>query len=556
MSQDASFNLVDEPWVRIRDEEGEVREVSLLELFEQAPHIVCLANDLPTQDFAILRILLAILQRSVSPSLDEDDDPAEIWGELWNERAFPIEDIRSYFEDWHQRFDLFDENEPFMQVADLRTAKNEVSEIRKIIADVPDGDMLFSLRVGDGVSSLSYSEAARWLVHAQAFDTSGIKSGTVGDPRVRKGKSYPIGTGWAGSLGGIFFEGSSLFETILLNFIVRDIEEDELFPADDLPCWERSGRKAGSDDRLPDGRLELYTWQSRRIRLVPKDGRVVGVVLTNGDKLEPRNLHHVEPMTAWRRSLPQEKKLHVSPVYLPRIHQSDKTLWRGLDSVFGSDADGDHPSVIAPDLERWVSYLASRSGGNLLGREYLLKVHAVGLEYGTQNSVITNVIDDKVELSPYLLSPEGKSLVALAKECASSTSNAVFALGNFAADLCRASGGSGADDTSGVKNSSRARAFFEVDAPFRLWLSGLGDGSDVGSERMRWRRIARSILDENARLLLRESSAQTIVGSPVREAAGKNGGWMTASRAEARFKAALRKALPLEDDPEMKKEVR
>lgn len=47
MDQDVSFNLIDEPWVRIRDEEGEEREVSLLELFKQAPHIKCLANDLP-----------------------------------------------------------------------------------------------------------------------------------------------------------------------------------------------------------------------------------------------------------------------------------------------------------------------------------------------------------------------------------------------------------------------------------------------------------------------------------------------------------------------------
>jgi CRISPR system Cascade subunit CasA len=557
MSQDASFNLIDEPWVRIRDEEGEVREVSLLELFEQAPHIACLANDLPTQDFAILRILLAILQRSVSPSLDEGDDPAEIWGELWNARTFPIEDIRSYFEDWHQRFDLFDENDPFMQVADLHTKKHAIKGVGLIVADSQEEDALFSQRTKDGISSLSYAEAARWLIHAQAFDVSGIKTGTVGDPQVVDGKRYSTGVpAWAGILGGQFFEGSSVFETILLNFIVRDVEDDELFSADDLPCWERSGQRPGSDDRLPEGRADIYTWQSRRIRLVPNDGRVVGIVLTYGDMIEPRNLHHVEPMTAWRRSLPQEKKLHVSPVYLPRIHQSDKALWRGLDSVFGTDADKDSPPVIAPDLERWVSYLASRSGGNQIGREYLLKVHAVGFKYDPKNSYIANAIDDKIELSCFLLSPEGRSLVALAKECASSTSDAVFALGDFAADLCRASGGSGADDTSGVKNSSRARAFFEVDAPFRSWLSSLDEHSEANEARVRWRREARGILIHIAKELLRECGTDAVVGYPEKDKKGKVVGWMTASRAEARFKAALRKALPLEDDPEMKKEVR
>ncbi|MDY5081288.1 MAG: type I-E CRISPR-associated protein Cse1/CasA, partial [Collinsella sp.] len=83
MSQNVSFNLVDEPWICVRDLGGATREVSLLELFEQASSIKCLANDLPTQDFAILRVLLAVLQRAISPTLDDDDVPAEVWGRLW-----------------------------------------------------------------------------------------------------------------------------------------------------------------------------------------------------------------------------------------------------------------------------------------------------------------------------------------------------------------------------------------------------------------------------------------------------------------------------------------
>ena len=85
MDARVSFNLVDEPWIRARDGDGNVREFSLSGLFSEAPRLQCLANDLPTQDFAILRVLLAILQRSIAPNLDEEDDPAEVWGELWGE---------------------------------------------------------------------------------------------------------------------------------------------------------------------------------------------------------------------------------------------------------------------------------------------------------------------------------------------------------------------------------------------------------------------------------------------------------------------------------------
>ena len=440
-----------------------------------------------------------------------------------------------------------------MQVAGLRTAKDDYSDIKKIIADMPDGDMLFSLRVGEGAETLSYAESARWLIHVQAFDTSGIKSGTVGDPRVKSGKSYPIGTGWAGGLGGLYFEGLTLFETLLLIFIACDIDGGDLFSDDDLPSWERSAESAGVDDRFPTGKLDLYTWQSRRVRLIPENGRVVGVVLTNGDKLEPRDMRQYEPMTAWRRSQAQEKKLKISPVYLPRAHQSDRALWRGLDSVFGDDSVDRHPSTLKPGLEKWVSRLVDE--GCLLSRERLLRIRAVGFEYGTQNSIITNLIDDSVELSAFLLSSDGKSLVSLAQECARLTSDAVFALGAFAGNLCLASGGSGTDEVNGARQSARARAFFEIDSSFRLWLASLDEDSDVNAERDRWRRLARSIIKANAANLLRGLASGAIVGAPARSGAGKNIGWMTASRAETIFNAALKKALPLEEDIQTKKEV-
>ncbi|WP_278591427.1 type I-E CRISPR-associated protein Cse1/CasA [Olsenella uli] len=234
-----SFNLIDEPWIRVRDDAGAVREVSLLELFSQAPRFRCLANDLPTQDFAILRVLLAILQRAISPmldDLDEDVEPAEVWGRLWESPELPMKDIEAYLAKWHDRFDLFDPERPFMQVPDLRTSKDELSPVSKIIADVPDGDRLFSLRSGYNLDKLSFAEAARWLIHVQAFDTAGIKSGVVGDPNVKDGKSYPRGTGWAGNLGGVFIEGDTFRDTLLLNLIVRGDGDNEVFPDDDLPA--------------------------------------------------------------------------------------------------------------------------------------------------------------------------------------------------------------------------------------------------------------------------------------------------------------------------------
>ena len=57
-------------------------------------------------------------------------------------------------------------------------------------------------------------------------------------------------------------QGANLFETLMLNLAEYD-------PGDhpkDLPCWERSlTQKRG--ESTPDGRVDLFTWQSRRARL-------------------------------------------------------------------------------------------------------------------------------------------------------------------------------------------------------------------------------------------------------------------------------------------------
>ncbi len=45
MEEQVSFNLVDEPWIRVRDGASAEQELSILELFRQAPRLKCLATD-------------------------------------------------------------------------------------------------------------------------------------------------------------------------------------------------------------------------------------------------------------------------------------------------------------------------------------------------------------------------------------------------------------------------------------------------------------------------------------------------------------------------------
>lgn len=82
--------------------------------------------------------------------------------------------------------------------------------------------------VDDGIP---VEDAAVLLLFAHAFDIAGIKStpkGALG----RKGKQYPkrglVGVGWCGAQTSDVLEGSSLFETIMLNLALRSRDGHEV----------------------------------------------------------------------------------------------------------------------------------------------------------------------------------------------------------------------------------------------------------------------------------------------------------------------------------------
>ncbi len=487
--------------------------------------------------------------------LDEDVEPAEVWGCLWESSELPMKDIEAYLSKWHDRFDLFDSERPFMQVPDLKKfdkkggTSEKASSVSKVIADVPDGEILFSLRSGNTLNELSFAEAVRWLVHAQAFDTSGIKSGVFNDPLSSGSRSMSRGgkgVAWAGQLGGIYFKGDTLRETLLLNSVLWGNDESELFSDNDLPVWEKPLRPFGSLEETPTGTANIYTWQSRRVRLITSDNSVSGVVLTYGDVIDCTNKHKVEPMTSWET--PVKNKHEKQPVFNPIKHQANKALWRGLSSTFLTSKDaGDNANTLCPGVVSWVKYLTSENGGRKVPLSRLLSVHGIGIQYDKNYSTIMDVVDDEVTLSTFLLSPEGLQLISLANNCVRETECAIDALCEFSRNLCRAVGG---DSSAGdlAANETGTRAYFEIDAMFRTWLTDLCAHSSPDIERINWRRQARTLFKSMSKDLLSEVDAAAIVGSPEKDKRGSVIGWITAAKAERIFSSKLRTILPLESD--------
>ena len=65
--KEIEFNLLTEPWIRVRLRDNTVREVSLTEALVSAQDYVDLAGEMPTQNAAVLRLLLGGAVHRVFP---------------------------------------------------------------------------------------------------------------------------------------------------------------------------------------------------------------------------------------------------------------------------------------------------------------------------------------------------------------------------------------------------------------------------------------------------------------------------------------------------------
>lgn len=523
MNDHDGFDLVEQPWLLAHDLRGRHRKLSLVDVVRDAGDLAGLAGDVPTQTFALTRLVLAVLHRALADQLD-----AACWESWWRGRSLPVEAVERYLAAHRQRFDLFHPETPFFQVAGLRTAKNEVSELSKLIVDVPNGYPFFTNRLTPQLT-LSYAEAARWLVHCQAFDPSGIKSGAADDPRTKNGKGYPIGTGWSGTLGGVLPEGASLVETLLLNLIPNPAPGD-------LPAWERQPSKPGTE-RTPGGPVDLFTWQSRRIRLAHGDGRVTGVLICNGDRLAPQNKHGVEAHTAWRRSLNQEKKLKsATPVYMPLTHDPDRLVWRGLQAMLPSAVRGQGSAAaprLTPGVLEWISRLTNN---RTIPRTYPLRLHVFGMQYGSNESVVGDIVDDAMSLQAVLLDQGAEDLKQTALAAVTAAEDSAAALGKLAANLAEAGG---AREPAGHRSRASEAAYAALDPVFRTWLAQLGPYSDPTEAQVAWHTSAQAAIGALGRDLIDRCAPQAWSGRLVRNR------WVTAAHADLRFRRDLNLAFPL-----------
>lgn len=522
-----SYDLRAQPWVLVRTLTGGVQEVSLREAFERADQLQGLFGEVPTQTIAVLRVLRAVLHRAVVPL----PDPVQGWRQMW-EQGLPLTAVLDYLDQGGERFDLLSATTPFMQVPDLAAMNREVKSVKPLLADVPNNEPFFTTRAGAATQRLSYAEAARWLVHCHAFDPSGIKSGARGDSRVKGGRGYPIGVGWAGNLGVVVVEGRTLRETLLLNLVPVHGSSEPLGDTD-TPVWERPVLTAAVEGRAaPTGPADLYTWPSRRIRLVHDGADVTGVVLSQGDPLGQQDMF-TETMTAWRRSKAQENELGRSPVYMPRTHDPERSVWRGLEGLLidaGPAAAG--PGRLRPLVLRWLDRLRTE---DILAADMVFRTRAVGMVYGSNNSVVAEIVDDALTVQAVLLGDTGEVLRTAAVDAVTASELSVRALADLATTLARAVGG----EPVGPRERAREWGYFALDQPYRSWLASLDAQTEPQTALTAWHRQAADLVSR-----LGEEAIEA-AGTPAWVGRDLDGRHVNAGRAHLWFRRDLAKALPL-----------
>ncbi|MGO5363212.1 MULTISPECIES: type I-E CRISPR-associated protein Cse1/CasA [unclassified Bifidobacterium] len=515
MVSQPQFNLIDEDWINAEYSDGTQRKVSLKKAFEDASDIQRIVPEFSQGVILILRFMLAVLYRCYQREGIKHGETKHVWGKIWETGHFDVSVIGSYLQRVHDRFYLIGGDRPFMQEAGLSYQgknSNDADNVGRIVIDLPDKDnkFLFSLRSKGSVKSLSCSEAAVWLLALQAYDCAGIKTPLAGSTTARSGREYApkgqISTGALGFCGGVYLERANLFETLMMNWVmyVESGEVPFLALVGDAPVWEREAISSMGRRRLT-GPADLFTFSSRRVRLIPSDdgNGVTGVVIGYGAQPDPNDMARFETMTLWRlASKKQGESLGVPEgTRVPKTHEPEKALWRGLASVVPF-ANLDASSQVPAGVLTWVNELMADDDDeedNDFSDSFLpqiVAIHAQGMTYGTQNSVYTDSVDEQLDLNKALVRRDDVSALSVALDVLDRIENCV---GELAKSVTRVRG---LVPNETMRNryltstaSIRAEAYYALDALCRKYLRTIeNDNAEV--LKTQW-------CDEAHRLLIR-----------------------------------------------------
>ncbi|EOS60747.1 CRISPR type I-e/-associated protein casa/cse1 [Firmicutes bacterium M10-2] len=524
------FNVINEPWIRIENQKGEIEIVSLRTLIEQAHNYRGLCGEVLLQDFAILRNPILTIFYTAFERYDLNGKPRkekltkkEVFKEIkeiWNNGKLPVSMLFAYLESEKDRFWLIDDEKPWMQEVeteaelyiDANKKKDGMNErsVAKLVGDVFEGDnkkrILSYRRLGED-DFLDYAEATRWLIYINLCD-----DGTY----VPRSKSLKKGYFAWGNF--VFAKGENLFETILLNFNPLDPNFEKPL-LENRPSWECEKISRFQVETIqPQTRAELMSFKYRRMRLISENGKIKKYILSGHHYFNSEN-YSLE-MNVLQERIEQKNQ----PSYFKYANIIDQgKLWRNFSSLFLEGTQNDDKKEIG--IVKWI-YCLKKKG--IIPSNYKITFETASLEYGTSNSGVKNMREDSISIYSSILGEfldgtkkEQKAILRIVDEI-----QIIKKIADLVAvleeDIAIASG----IDSEKVKKISEKgiNHFYDlIDEPFRNWLQNINlEDESISKAVGRWKILLYNLTDKYLEEKKTIQSVDLLIGRTIKKKNGKN----------------------------------
>ena len=472
-SSHPTFNLWTEPWIALERLDGGMEAAGLAGALLHAHEFGSIHEPSPLVVVGVQRLLTAILQWALKPQRLSDIRS------LWQRSAFPADGIQAFGKAYRDRFDLFCDEQPFMQSADLPSKPargDQLKTVAYLAPELPAATEITHFRHGaDSRHWFCPSCLAGGLAAVPAFATSGgsgIKPSINGVPPIY-----------------VLPGGPSLFHSLTLSLVTPEYRPDK-GGNPDQPWWARQPVVPRSTEVQQVGYVQSLTFPARRVRLHPahadrpctRCGRSAAwgastMVFEMGESRPKEAPFWRDPFAAYTVS---EGKAAPTPIR-PKPGQA---VWREFAALF---LQHDEPAISAsakrPGRKTLRPHVLDQMAAlDLEGLEEGVPFRCVGIRTDMKAKVF-EWIDAGFEVPPKLLA-DPRAAVDIDRALTFATDCAGIAATTFA-------------QTVGAKSQSRERhrqlkarlqddVWAQLAQPFRTLVLHAGDPGERGAALRAW----------------------------------------------------------------------
>ncbi len=473
----ACFNLWTEPWITVEQRDGVRAHLSIEQTLLDAPDLLALYDPSPLVIVGVRRLLTAILQDTLTPQIEDD------LADLWDDGRFPEQAIRSFGAQYAHRFDLFSEDVPFLQSADLPLQpekRDKRWEIAILFFELPTSTFVAHYQHGLSRNHVFCPACtARGLLTIPPFASSGgagIKPSINGVPPI-----YVLP-------GGV-----TLFERLWASLMLPEFQPSAASSTKDAVWWRHDPIVAYKAEVREVGYLHSLTFPARRLRLHPEQvdtpctrcgaagGWGVCTMVHQMGESRPKDAPFwQDPFAAYR--VRGDAPTPIRP-------QKGKALWREFATLFlpMTKEEGKKGYTLPPS----VLYQRGELAANDTGPDYgLFPVRCVGLRTDMKAKVF-EWLDAGFDVPASLLHDViGSDVVRQGIELSAACARSI------ARTFRQTFGRAGAEQHASVKNRMVDAYWAALADPFRTFANAAATRETRETARVAW--VERAVTEGKA----------------------------------------------------------